>query len=160
MWRDLRDAGPGGRLAVGCRLLLVNRVRLDTIAGNRMEENEAKLEPASVSASFVSTSNHNDLHSERSGCCLTSASKSHVSSSLGFNSRTEQGRNKLSQDGIWVMGLLKVDIFSLPLQIPELSNGDKRNGNVLFTRRQMTSWICKISLVRIEYCLFIRFTWA
>ena len=92
VWRELRDAGPGWRLAVGCRLLLVNRVSSDAIARNRREENEMKLEPASVSASFVSTSNHSDLHSGRSGCCLTSASKSHVSSSLGL--ALTQGPNR------------------------------------------------------------------
>lgn len=67
----------------GPQAVLVNGLSSDRIAGGRMEESEDKLEPAGVSVFSVTTSNHDNLHSESSGCCFTSACRSHVNSSVG-----------------------------------------------------------------------------
>ena len=84
---------PGWRSAVGLRLLLIHRVRSDTRAGNKMEEND-KFESAGISVlsgllitmSFI----------QSCGCCLTSAYKPHVRSSLGGLC---SGQSRVETDG-------------------------------------------------------------
>lgn len=66
-------------------LPLANRVTLDRLPRHRMKENEGKLEPTNVSGLL----SRDYCHSKISGCCFTSASKSHVnSSSVSFNAES------------------------------------------------------------------------
>lgn len=74
-------------LVVGLGLPLVNRVNLDRFPRHRMEESEDNLEPAGISTTSVTISNHDDSHPESSGCCFTF--KSYVNSSFtGCNSKS------------------------------------------------------------------------
>ena len=93
---ETEDACPGRGLAMGLRLLLIHKISSDTRAGNKMEENE-KFESAGISVLSALLITMSFIQS--CGCCLTSASKPHVRSSLGS---LHSGQSRVETDGIFL----------------------------------------------------------
>lgn len=84
-------------LVGGLRLPLVTGVSGEGLARHRMEESEDPLEPTGICIS-VTTSNPADFHSENSGCCFTSASKSHANPSFASFTQNHMGKAILENE--------------------------------------------------------------